>query len=433
MIGGVVCYAMYAGSPHQSSAQDQASTQSVTAGSVAEVPANISSVASSTSTEEQGLAADEIPPNTEAETDVVALQGPRSLTPETTDVFVCDRPVPINLVLSSYNPRHWNIWLQPGTQLANIVLTGFGPQDVAKTTPQMSDAAVFTISAAGLKDVPLTTYEADKGNGWASLFGEAPDQIRGAVDWIGEKLSISSSTLQSFQVAQDSSRIVIDSRQTYDPSTYQFRSSLLPSQDSGLRLLQEWNATPLPDYTVKYLTTDIAFTNAAYTSRTVRNGKGYFEARLSIPAGQSPQTGLRIDFFTTGVLVGTQTDFEFRSADESAAQYSDFTKFSYMYSLLSDDPADTAVLPVSGLHDGDVIGVAADFDDGYIQISKNGVWQPGKIPIEQNLDYVIFFSAGGTMDDRSRPGDSWDVNFGQSSFVYQSPSGFGAYDELRGL
>lgn len=83
------------------------------------------------------------------------------------------------------------------------------------------------------------------------------------------------------------------------------------------------------------------------------------------------------------------------------------------------------------LESGDLIGIAADLDEGVIYWQKNGEWQTGRpgsgigVPIlDLGTEYFLAASVQRRNDGKS---ESWTANFGDSPFKYSAPEGYSAY------
>ncbi|MGM9993614.1 MAG: WG repeat-containing protein [Candidatus Avigastranaerophilus sp.] len=82
------------------------------------------------------------------------------------------------------------------------------------------------------------------------------------------------------------------------------------------------------------------------------------------------------------------------------------------------------------LKDNDIVGFAADFDNGKIYVSLNGVWNDESMPEKEKTTY--FFKNDGreySAAVEAGRGVKWKVNFGAKKFKYKLPKGFKPYDE----
>jgi hypothetical protein len=87
--------------------------------------------------------------------------------------------------------------------------------------------------------------------------------------------------------------------------------------------------------------------------------------------------------------------------------------------------------------DGDVIGIAADFDNQMMHVHVNGKWQTGAPGsgsgrrLQKGVEYRACFLAAGTTSSGVARGEkqsdtSWDINFGERKFMV-SPAGYRPY------
>ncbi|MGE3667933.1 MAG: hypothetical protein AB7G51_15100 [Steroidobacteraceae bacterium] len=85
--------------------------------------------------------------------------------------------------------------------------------------------------------------------------------------------------------------------------------------------------------------------------------------------------------------------------------------------------------------DGDVFGIAADFDRGRVYVRVNGKWvsgapgSAGGVPLQIGKQYrACFFSAGTTSGESPRSDTTWRANFGGQRFAYPLPAGYVPYE-----
>ncbi|MFO1377668.1 MAG: hypothetical protein U1F14_11760 [Steroidobacteraceae bacterium] len=85
--------------------------------------------------------------------------------------------------------------------------------------------------------------------------------------------------------------------------------------------------------------------------------------------------------------------------------------------------------------DGDVFGVAADFDNGRVYHRVNGRWingapgTAGGTPLERGKWYrACFFTSGTTAGSTPRSDTTWRANFGSHPFAYPAPAGYVPYE-----
>lgn len=90
--------------------------------------------------------------------------------------------------------------------------------------------------------------------------------------------------------------------------------------------------------------------------------------------------------------------------------------------------------------DGDLFGIAADFDQHWLYYHVNGVWvtgEPGSgngIPLSKGGEYRVCRFAGGTKGNEVLDGDprsdtTWEINLGESSFGMPMPPGYAPFQD----
>lgn len=87
------------------------------------------------------------------------------------------------------------------------------------------------------------------------------------------------------------------------------------------------------------------------------------------------------------------------------------------------------------LHPGDVVGIAADLDEGVIYYHVNGEWQTGlpgselgRPVVDLGSEHFIAASAQGGPKEET---EAWSVNVGQRPFRFAKPGDYNAYGETR--
>ena len=90
-----------------------------------------------------------------------------------------------------------------------------------------------------------------------------------------------------------------------------------------------------------------------------------------------------------------------------------------------------------GLHDGDVIGLAMDLDQGHLYVRQNATWIEGPpgtvalgIQVKIDRQYVASVTVGSP-EKEGNNSDTWTANFGATPFRYAIPQGFEPYGGIQ--
>ena len=160
------------------------------------------------------------------------------------------------------------------------------------------------------------------------------------------------------------------------------------------------------DLTVNYGNKGASTT--AIANKYYDSGKYYFEAKFISPK----------EYSTPWLNIGLLSDYNGQSC------------------VFSHPPEETGCLHISimgwsehTLKNGDIVGIAADFDEGKLYAFVNG--KPKNGIIEKKKTIYMFepgqreYAAGFEASDDI----GWEVNFGAKKFKYKIPEGFKPYDE----
>ena len=148
---------------------------------------------------------------------------------------------------------------------------------------------------------------------------------------------------------------------------------------------------------------NIGALNTYYTNKEVTKGKYYFEAQIHLSPDAIPI------FNNIGVI----------------SNLSEFTSFCSLDSPEQDGKCSSAEAlehsVAKNLNNHDIVGIAIDFNNGFIFYSINGVWKetPKKF-ITKGRAYTPAFEVG--------KGSVWTTNFGTKKFRYSIPEGYKPYN-----
>lgn len=324
-----------------------------------------------------------------------AVRGSANASEGVVNVVIGKTANPVLLLAIAYEPVEWRIAVESGARLARVVAIGMheprvtilGAQDVETVVRR-----VDVLSSAGLDEESNWFLYETRGN--AALEGESIAR------------AVTGKPPATFQARYTGEGVFTVNAATRPWAPPARQSADTPSAEAVV--LRSHFAQAVDGLTLTYGGAG-AFTEA-WSSRVLSSGKAYFEGTLSVAGGGYASSHANIG-------IGSATP-------EGA--------------LALGVPASSVPLIPSGhqrlYRDGDVFGVAVDFDAGLAYFRVNGGWvtgEPGSGKGERLVTgrtYVAYFFATGG----GRSGQvGWRANFGGSAFRHPPPKGYVSWDGAR--
>ncbi len=313
----------------------------------------------------------------EGKTDIKAIKPGKDFTEGnraseiTVDVKNSERPV--SLLLSSYEPVLWKIKADNPSNLKEIFLSSYYESKVQ--TPK-SNIPVKKIKNIDVDDRCKSALE--------ETFAVEPVSIQ--YEYYGESF-----------VVDGNSNVKYDEIINHQ------------STDKEVNLICEEFSCVLSDDKLSYAIKRGGFLGAL-TNKYHKSGKYYFETQFFIKQNGGHTAGTNVGICSPYYPNATYCDF-FMPTDEDKNE---------KYSVLG---------WAAKLNDKDIIGIAVDFDEGKIYVSKNGEWrdcipEKGKTLYTYTPKGKEFTAAFSIAQDVSLT-----ANFGAKKFKYKIPKGFKPYDE----
>jgi len=311
---------------------------------------------------------------------------------------------PVVLLLTAYEPVEW--YVSPiGVKVSKIIALGYhrqtiasAPKEAEKVSRSVEDGTAGAYFGYGKDAEDVKAYFERA----AALTGAAPASFRGRYT-------------ASQVIVDDDAQVRIEGKRTTIASLAA-PASVARSPDGVWFEAPSYVAAISEDgRTVRSCLPAAA--QAVRTNRSYVRGRWYFEVTLRLPAGRPhPNTNL-------GLAPGAMT----RSV--------------MLMPYIQERPLDeenqgVGVLDwgeVSKYRDGDVFGIAADFDAGKLYYRVNGEWMRGApggegIPFRAGRSYAAAVSVNGASDAGARECNGWTANFGATPFHSALPAGYRPYN-----
>lgn len=306
---------------------------------------------------------------------VVAYQPPRHST--AIDVELSAQGKPVTLFLAAYKTADWQIRVLPGVALSKVVALGQEPQRV-RGVPAGTELVVRSARQHGSGPLERVYHRPDR------------DEMRRVVDRITEMAGAAPKSL----IARHEMRKV-----AVDGTTTDIELSARPSgPPSAVTFATRPHEGKLSDDKLTAYYCCAGASSTVLASRGYRRGKRYFEAKLELPF----MAGKPARWTNIGVLDGEGRDLqEDRNAFIGFAMHDRYK-------------------------DGDVFGVAIDYDERVAYFRVNGKWvsgEPGsngglKLPSRGELFAAVSVASGR---------EAWTANFGAVPFKSPPPPGYLPY------
>lgn len=296
------------------------------------------------------------------------------------------------LLLAAHEPVEWRITAT--RPVRQVIAIGYYPQRVTFGGPGQPAIATpgwrEVIAATGLQGIPFASR-------WTGDRNQLVDVAQLAQALTGQGPA-------SFQAPQGKDRnFVVDAGTV----AFQLPRAQAPQDATGpVRL----NASFEQDVQGTTLRRGMAGAHTdAWSDRAFSAGRGYFEATLRVTGSLAAHTHANV-----GLCEAREERIE-HSADRARVLRHGEQRL---------------------YQDGDVFGLAADFERGRLYVRVNGRWlqgEPGSaggIPLEKDKAYrACAFAAGtttGEVRERGRPrsDSTWELNFGGRPFQAAPPKGF---------
>ena len=303
---------------------------------------------------------------------------------------------PAMLLLSSYEPNEWRIKLEPGANLGKVAAYGHYVQRVSVTGRHSAD--IVTPSRESIRQYGGESTELPR--------KIDPNQLRDVAENVRYLTGKLPSTFQAVH-RQDQAFVISE-------STAAFAVPALKSPattGAGAVVLQGSRGDSVTALGVKY--GNVGAYTAGWANRGYSSGKVYFEGYMAVAGALTSEPHANVGLAQS------------RHGSNSGPNFSDgIAVISHGQQKL--------------YKNGDVFGIAVDFDAGIMYIRMNGQWitgEPGSgngRAIKKGREYVPYFFASAIGSGDNRLGEtSWTVNFGGSAFKQPVPSGFVSYDNSQ--
>lgn len=295
------------------------------------------------------------------------------------------------LLLFAYEPIEWHIKTSNGLTLKRVIATGNYEQRVTFDgggKPQVvtsRDKTILRQAGVELRNGFPTGRDAndliDIATISRALTGALPRSYQGRDDI----------TAAGFAIGPQTSRFALPLRQS--PDSVGGTVKLLGEAVEGNRLLRGIGG---------------AYTDA-WSDRTYSAGKVYFEGKMRVTGSLTAHSHANIGLcLSRGKTIETST-----SSGAMAIRPNEQKLYK----------------------DGDIFGIAADFDQQRLYYHVNGVWATGTpgsgngIALKEGKEYRAYLLAAGTTSSELQRGDTrsdttWETNFGERSFSEMIPSGY---------
>ena len=301
------------------------------------------------------------------------------------------------VLLFAYEPVEWRVKVTAGGATPRIIAIGAHKQRITLT---------------GLGRASTSTLDMDQLWQRAGEVPSIPSYNGGRNDMvlIGEiSRLITGQSPASFQTQPADHRQpkLIEFNISPQTARFEFPAARSPQGNGSPIVLRSSSREEVRDY-VLYRGASGAYTNA-WTDRAFSSGKGYYEATMRVTGSLNAHT-----HSNAGLCLAKETYTE-------------------------SDPRTRAVVMRSGqekLHkDGDLFGIAIDFDKQRMYFRVNGSWvdgEPGSeggIRLQKDKEYRACAFASGTVTGEVKKGKPqsdtyWEMNFGQKPFKHQPPAGY---------
>jgi hypothetical protein len=295
------------------------------------------------------------------------------------------------LLLAAYEPVEWRIRAtQPVRQ---VIAIGYHPQRVSFSGPGQP-----VIATPGRRELP-----ADAGLDAISHLGRWTGDRNQLVDAADLARGVTGQPPASFQAPRGDERSFEIGSAT---AAFRLPPATSPREARGpVRLRASFPEDA--QGTVLRRGRAGAYTDA-WADRAFSAGRGYFEATLRVTGSLAAHTHANV-----GLCVARQDGIERSREGARALRHGEQRLY----------------------EDGDVFGLAVDFDRRRLYVRVNGRWlqgapgSDGGIPLEQDKEYrPCAFAAGTTTGDvrdraRAQSDSTWEFNFGGAPFRAAPPPG----------
>jgi len=300
------------------------------------------------------------------------------------------------LLLFSYEPVEWRINSAKGVKLKRVVATGYYDQRIVFSgggKPEVTAIKTGTLAdLSGIDQASMSVPRKADANGMTSI-AALTQALTGALP-------------ASFQTAYTAPEtgFSIDDR----TPRFALPAPRAPGATPMAVILHDgWGGKFIKGNTV--LRGMSGAYNEYWTDRVFSSGKAYFEGKLRVTGSLTAHTYANI-----GLCLATEKGVDMSGSREVLALGHDEQKL---------------------FKDGDLFGVAADFDNQRLHFRVNGKWMTGEPGskvgkrLRNGTEYRACVLASGTtssgVERGERQSDStWEVNFGARPFVHPIPAGF---------
>jgi len=307
----------------------------------------------------------------------------------TVEVIVGRMPRPVVLFLNAYDPVHWRVRVDGGT-LQRVFAIGYHDQRVslegARGVPVLTGNSIEFFSKAGVDPRDSFPYEALGNHGvtaaemTTAAFAKVPATFQGP-SHLGET---------RFRINTSSPAFLPPGTRSVG-SIGAGKVGLIAGSKSDIRDL--WVTS-----------------NWAWATRAYNAGKVYFEATLSVESGGAAQPPANVGIGELAPRGGIDV-FGHGSTPAIANGEQRLYK------------------------DGDVFGIAIDYDVGMMYTRVNGEWITGPPDIGKGRSFRVGrerapFLRTASIDRGAgkRAAISWQANFGATPFRHPLPNGYSSYD-----
>lgn len=300
------------------------------------------------------------------------------------------------LLLFSYEPVEWKINAGKDVKLKRVVATGYYDQRIVFLgggKPEVSAVKIGTLAdQSGIDLRSMSVPRKADANGMTAM-AALTQALTGALP-------------ASFQTAYTAPEagFAIDDR------TPKFALPALRAPGATpvtVTLQGSWGEKFIKGYTVQRGSAGAY--NEYWTDRVYSGGKAYFEGKLRVTGSLTAH-----GYANIGLCLATEKGVDMSARREVLALADDEQKL---------------------YKDGDVFGVAADFDDQLLYFRVNGKWitgEPGSKNgkrLRKGTEYrACVLTSGTTSGDVERGGrqsdSTWEVNFGTKPFAHPVPAGY---------
>ncbi len=334
----------------------------------------------------------------------------REIQEGSVQVVIRETQKPVMLLLSAYQPVHWQLQLADDAQLKYVLVMGRHEQRV--TIAENAEVTVHILKKNVSFDGQYRIAAKGEGNNFINTHNFV-QKLTGGI-------------LQTFQYTYKATQGF-----SIDKTTPQF---ILPQERSVDDIQGE----------------QVLLVSAREYNTLVKKNYSYLEARQRLPSLIQPQI---IDNFVfakrirVGALTSWMASHRYSKGKvylEAQLKLTDRTDLSTHSNIamvnegLEYPGQATNMIGQSNrkkLKNGDWIGLAIDLDTGHVYVHLNGQWTTA-VPDSKKTDPILkpghvyapaFHASGGEKQGRSE----WLVNFGAEQFNYPIPKGYSAYDGSR--